>query len=544
MLRQGMEKVISLKPNAQTDLVACDRTNGFHIVPATTGANLESCVEIAAKIAWDLARASPAESSNAQEAYMKAASYYADTRLAKYLDYSTLKLRLPVPEFYALCRDVALLKGQPLQAIVDAMADQSEADQCMPPESSQSPVQGPEPVRPAWVSKVQGVCRLTGSMMGSLLISTGMGTRKIDHCGLDTRPLALGEIDSTFDLLEAGAPAVEESARMFEALRNDATGRIAAQALPRMEALVQRSSLDEERDLISGIWVPASALVLSLSEPVLRRMFLTPEMVAKLADMRHIVLGSLWNIGSKGGAHPSFRRVTNRGKDASPKDLLPVLRELEVELRRKGPDNAKRLATHFDHAIDVLARNAQRLEYFASLPAAADPQHAGRQLAELIDEFVPVATLTALPRVGYVAQVPADDAGDPATPAEPKAALPDSPPPRAERKREAEAARSVSIHVGVPAKPRAQPGARRANPAEHHHPSEHRGLRKDEVRIRKAKHQLVTAGLLHPFAVLTPKLQDDLLELKREGRLLRNLGSTQVLGGQLIQPPSMTGNRG
>jgi len=544
LLRAGMAAVISLKPDLQSHYVSCDGHRGFHIVGAA-GADFSASVEIAAAIAIDLINAPPLGLSRAQyDEFREAVKLYAAQVARRFSNFQ--RFTLSVPDFYAVCREVGALRGASTAAVVaatEAIRNGGGLGRAVPIAGSATRL-SPEGERGAraWVVKADAIKVICGSMIDGLVCSTRMGRVDIAHTALDVAPLAANEIDRLFDTLGAGQSAQAGCVRLFDALKLDHTGSIAAQVLPRMEALVQQNTLDPRRDLVGGIWVPATAVVLCLSEPVLGKMFLTSEMVSKLAQMKPLVLGHLWNARRPGRMHPAYREVVERD-DPVLADLVPVLRRLDCELRAAAPQSGKDLAAHFDRAVDILARNARRLEFFADMPAASDPVNTGRRIADLLQEFVPESAdaglLQPTPMAPSTLAAPAGTEHDTETdtptdvdvgvdidavPAEVKGSAPEI----------------VNIHLRhaseLGAQTGPQPGARRGNPAEHHHPAEQKGLKKEEVKARKAKQQLVVQGLLDPFAVFTPKLHAELLDKKREARLLRNLGSTDVVGGRLIQP--------
>jgi hypothetical protein len=399
---------------------------------------------------------------------------------------------------------------------------------------------------------VSKISRTTASLTTGLMMSAGVGRNKIEYPGLDHSPFAFDEVERTFQLLTSGETPIDECARLFDVLRRDESGHTASDVLQRMEVLIAENAMGDIRDFTSGIWIAAAAVVLSLPEPVLQKMFLTSEMARRLADMKPLVLGQLWNLGSRGGMHPEYRKLVEGKETTAPEELIAVMHRLAIEMRTKGPPNAGSLASSFDRALDVLSRNALRLEHFTTLPEAADPAHAGKQLAELVDRFVPCVSSAGLLQFEAAAEaLPADSddelpVTEPTQPNHSPRAL--QRPTTIETKDEVRSvveqapavARAVNMHVRPALHPQAQPGAQIKDPGLHWHAAEHEGLKKRDAKAGKAKHLRVVKGLLHPRAVYTPQMHAELVEVEREERLLRNLGTRHVVGQRLVAPLSLT----
>jgi hypothetical protein len=343
------------------------------------------------------------------------------------------------------------------------------------------------------------------------------------------RPLAAAELAECWRLMFDGRRlGIDRSARLFATVRTEPSASPAALASAR--ALLDKFSTGDIRDHTVGVWLTATALVLNLPRSSLTEIVLTEAVVDMLRHHARLLLGSAHDRSM-----PQMKVLS---------DNPWVLGELAAEALGTPPGLA--LATRLHSALQILGHNARRLDIFLEMEESMLPRNQGKALIALLDEFVP----QPLPEGAdndFSLLLPITPPAESDAEVKAQAVLlpPGKPRARPGRKQAAAAAQPTAISAKasgpqaarMPLRPHAQPGSKLPQPAMHHHPA-NKGLTKADKNARAEKHKAVMAGLIDPYARWTPELREQLIAARQQARLLRNTGSTQVIGGKLVRPPT------
>lgn len=333
---------------------------------------------------------------------------------------------------------------------------------------------------------------------------------------------------------EAGFRFRQTVARMFDAIHGDAalSERTIAHANRLREALAMEVSHSER---VAGAGPAAATLLLSLPPERLKRMFLTPDQVYRLAEEAVVVLGHMSQT-------MSVIKQDDIGEDffeklPSPQQAASMMYHLADRFMASA--GGKLIASRFGTAIQILLHNAQRLEAFAELDDAPDEQLEleSASIFLLLQEHVP-ADFDNAPRIDLQPQTETST---------PLLTLADEPP--------------VMLHV-APAEPQAEtktspheplatsrlnvprngfPGAKRRNPAQHFHPKDHRALAGDQLKRRQEVLKARELNLIGGYDKWTPELRS-LLKDRSRARRMAQRGTTDISsGGRLVQPWELDG---
>jgi hypothetical protein len=333
---------------------------------------------------------------------------------------------------------------------------------------------------------------------------------------------------------------------------------------------VQDHSLGTQYDALIGSWSFASSLLLNLPESALHKMVLPHSAVELMRQEARIMLGF---------AHMHGTRYQGKANINEAAELAWSMAHEAFEDPR-----GRELAEHLGRALQILDDNAERLRKLAGMGLTIEDLPPGEPLAlyQLLDLFVkdpvPAAEVTGIEYLALT-HVP-DDAMQPGaadvgeTKAEAAAAMAEAEPPavtihapqqRAKQSRQQAAAqespapaaaaavaaqggprtRSVAlVATGKPVRENKQPGSQPDNPDSHKHPRNERALPRAMKHSRRATHHLRVLGELPRFGeAVTGSTLQQLADMDRAGRLVRNYGTTEVRGGDLVQHDPLTGRR-